>query len=294
MTIAVLGASGQLGQSLLAALPPSYPDTVFLNRQQLDLGTLNSIQPKLAALSPDIVINASAYTAVDQAEQDKETAYAVNRDGVAELAAYCRNHDAALLHVSTDYVFDGTAHKPYTENHEANPSSYYGASKLAGELAIANSGCRHIILRTAWVFSQHGNNFLKTMLKLGETRDQLSVVADQVGSPTFAGDLAEALIATLAPIREGNCPWGLYHYAGDTAVSWYDFALVIFKQASARGLRVPSEVKPISTAEYPTPAPRPAWSVLDHSRFTDAFGLPGSNWRNGIATCLDVLKNASQ
>ena len=260
----------------------------------MDLTQLGSIRAKLENLGPQVIINASAFTAVDQAEQETELALAVNRDAVGEIASYCAAVDAVLIHVSTDYVFDGAASAPYVETADTNPRGVYGTSKLAGEQAIAASACRHLIIRTAWVFSPYGQNFLKTMLRLGGERDTLSVVADQIGSPTFAGDLAEAIVATLKPVREGNCAWGLYHYAGDTSVSWHEFACEIFAQAQHMGFSVPDTVDAISTSEYPTAAPRPAWSVLDSSKFTGIFGQPSSDWRVGIATCLQVLGQLSK
>ncbi|MEC8145034.1 MAG: dTDP-4-dehydrorhamnose reductase [Pseudomonadota bacterium] len=294
MKILVIGSNGQLGRSLSISLPRSYPTTIFCDRQAMDLTQLGSIRAKLESMRPQVIINASAYTAVDQAEQETELALAVNRDAVGEIASYCAAVDAVLIHVSTDYVFDGAASAPYVETADTNPRGAYGASKLAGEHAIAASGCRHLIIRTAWVFSPYGQNFLKTMLRLGGEHDTLSVVADQIGSPTLAGDLAEAIVATLKPVREGNCAWGLYHYAGDTSVSWHEFACEIFAQAKHMGFSVPDAVNAISTSEYPTAAPRPAWSVLDSSKFTGIFGRPSSDWRVGIATCLKVLGQSSE
>ena len=294
MKILVIGSNGQLGRTLFASLPRSYPTTIFYDRQALDLTQLGSIRARLENLGPQVIINASAFTAVDQAEQETELALAVNRDAVGEIASYCAAVDAVLIHVSTDYVFDGAANVPYVETADTNPQGVYGTSKLAGEQAIAASACRHLIIRTAWVFSPYGQNFLKTMLRHGGERDTLSVVADQIGSPTFAGDLAEAIIATLKPVREGNCAWGLYHYAGDTSVSCHEFACEIFAQAQHMGFSVPDTVDAISTSEYPTAAPRPAWSVLDSSKFTKIFGQPSSDWRVGIATCLQVLGQLSK
>ena len=294
MKILVIGSNGQLGRTLLTSLPRSYPTTIFYDRQALDLTQLGSIRARLENLGPQVIINASAFTAVDQAEQEAELALAVNRDAVGEIASYCAAVDAVLIQVSTDYVFDGAADVPYVETADTNPRGVYGTSKLAGEQAISASACRHLIIRTAWVFSPYGQNFLKTMLRLGGERDTLSVVADQIGSPTFAGDLAEAIVATLKPVREGNCAWGLYHYAGDTSASWHEFACEIFAQAQHMGFSVPDTVDAISTSEYPTAAPRPAWSVLDSSKFTKIFGQPSSDWRVGIAKCLQVLGQLSE
>ena len=290
MKILVSGSTGQLGQSLLKVMPTRYPNTTFFDRQALDQSEPETIRPKLAELEPDVIINAGAFTAVDKAEDDSALAYAINCNAVGEMARYCKDHGAALLHVSTDYVFDGAADTPYLETDPTNPSSVYGASKLAGEQAIITSGCSHIIIRTAWVFSVFGQNFLKTMLRLGRERDALNVVADQIGCPTYATDLANALAATLNPIEQGHCEWGLYHYSGQTAVSWHEFAQEIFVQAKQRGLRVPDTVNPISTSAYPTPAPRPAWSVLDNTKFCETFQVPASDWHAGIDACLAELE----
>ena len=294
MNILVLGRDGQLGQSLKVILPKAYPNSIFWDRQNLDLQQLDGIEHQLTAQRPDVIVNATAYTAVDQAESNKELAFAINQHAVGRVADYCAKNNVPLLHVSTDYVFDGLGQQPYLETDEPNPSGVYGASKLAGERAIADSGCRFVILRTAWVFSEHGQNFLKTMLRLGSERDSLAIVGDQVGCPTYAGDLARALLTILKTIEHGTCRWGLYHYAGDRAVSWFEFAQRIFTAAANIGLTVPEHVKAISSAEYPTPAPRPAWSVLDSSLFTSAFGQPASNWQTGIETCLRALNQPSQ
>lgn len=286
MKILVIGRNGQLGSSLHDLLPQRYPQSIFWDRATLDLNQIDSIQPRLEAVQPDIIINASAYTAVDQAEQETELAHAINHHGVAELAAYCQRSGAALLHVSTDYVFDGQANQPYIESDPPNPSGVYGASKLAGEQTIAASGCRHVIVRTAWVFSSYGQNFLKTMLRLGNQRNALSIVSDQIGCPTFAGDLAQALIAVVSAVEKDRCAWGLYHFAGAPAVSWFEFAETIFKEAKAAGLRTPDQLLPIATKDYPTPAPRPAWSVLSSDRFSQAFGVSASDWKTAIGQCL--------
>ena len=294
MNILVLGRDGQLGQSLHDRLPSAYPSSVFWDRQTLDLEQLDDIEPRLTAARPEVIINATAYTAVDQAETNTDLAFTINHHAVGRVADYCAKNDVPLLHVSTDYVFDGSSQRPYAETDEPNPRGVYGASKLAGERAIAASGCRHVILRTAWVFSEHGQNFLKTMLRLGGERDTLSVVGDQIGCPTYAGDLALGLISVLKSVENGACEWGLYHYAGDPNVSWFEFAEAIFAKAASAGLAVPDHVTAITTKEYPTPAPRPAWSVLDSARFTKAFGEPASNWRTGIDTCLRALNQPSQ
>lgn len=294
MKVLVIGSNGQLGRSLQVALPSTYPDSLFFDRSTLDLQNTQAIQPCLSVAQPDVVINASAYTAVDQAEQERELAEVINHHAVARIADFCCGANIPLIHVSTDYVFDGSQRRPYQPTDLPNPASAYGASKLAGEQAIQASGCEHIIVRTAWVFSAYGQNFLKTMIRLGGERDELSIVSDQIGCPTHAGDLAHALIAALEPIKQQTSSSGVYHYAGDRPVSWFEFADAIFARAAAYGLKVPARLSAIPSNEYPTPAPRPAWSVLDSSKFAAAFGAAASNWQQGIDQCLAALKQPLQ
>jgi dTDP-4-dehydrorhamnose reductase len=239
---------------------------------------------------PHIVVNTAAYTAVDAAETDRETAFAVNRDGPAALADACRAVGAALLHVSTDYVFDGMKSDPYREDDAIGPLSVYGASKAAGEAAVRDRLDRHVILRTAWVYSPTGRNFVKTMLRYGAERDTMTIVDDQRGSPTAAADLAAAAIAVCAAIAEGRGDgFGTFHFCGGGATSWHGFAGEIFAGAAARGLRTPRSVEPIATASYPTPAPRPRNSVLDCGKIGRVYGVVAPPWQASLAACLDEL-----
>jgi dTDP-4-dehydrorhamnose reductase len=237
------------------------------------------------------VINAAAYTAVDKAETDQELAYAVNAGGVANLATAAEKMGIPLLHISTDYVFSGDGDKPYTPDDVTAPTGVYGLSKLSGEKQLLQHCSRHLVLRTSWVFGAHGNNFVKTMLRLGQDRDTLSVVADQHGGPTSAGSIADTLWA-LASIfqREGRLEWGVYHYSGFPACTWYDFADEIFTQAVSLGLlEKRPDLHAITTAEYPTPAKRPLWSVLDCQQLTDAYGLLPRNWVQELQPVLQQL-----
>jgi dTDP-4-dehydrorhamnose reductase len=240
----------------------------------------------MARERPDIVINAAAYTAVDRAESEPEAAWATNCIGPANLSAACDNAAVPLVHISTDYVFDGSKPGAYVENDPVNPLGVYGASKEAGDRAVRNSLERHVILRTAWVYSAHGQNFVKTMLRLAGERPVLRVVADQTGSPTSAADIAAAIGTVVRLIAAGNTRWGTYHFAGAGRVTWHGFAEAIFALAAPwRG--PPPKVEAITTADYPTPARRPANSVLDCRRIGDAFGIVPRSWRDALA---DVIR----
>ena len=238
-----------------------------------------------SSFRPELIINAAAYTAVDKAESDANTAYAVNRDAVRHLAEAAAAHGAAVLHISTDYVFDGAADAPYHETDPVNPQSVYGKSKLAGEEALAAACPRHIILRTAWVFGAHGGNFVKTMLRLGRERDSLGIVADQYGAPTPAAAIADALVAIADAVHQpGFANWGIYHYSGSPYTSWHGFAERIFQAAAAQGIlpAVP-QLKAIATADYPTPARRPANSRLDCGKIQNTFGIKPADWQAALA-----------
>lgn len=286
MSILVTGASGQLGRELAQRL--SATEAVCLTRAELDLTDAAALGAALARLRPRVVINAAAYTAVDRAETEAAAAFAANAEAPGLLARACAEAGAALLHVSTDYVFDGASRRPWREDNATGPINVYGASKLAGEQAIQRALPRHIIVRTAWVFGAHGANFVRTVLRLARERGALHIVADQTGSPTWAGHLAEALIHLARRIASGETlAWGVYHYAGAPAASWHDFARHIVNSAVAQGL-LPAAVpiEPIASAAYPTPARRPAWSVLDGARMAETFGLAPPDWRIGLTQTL--------
>lgn len=292
MRVLVTGAHGQVGYELLQRAPLGF--VVFgYGSQDLDIGNAEQIRAVFDAVKPELVINAAAYTAVDKAESDADRAYAVNSDGVRLLATAAEGMGIPLLHISTDYVFNGEGDKPYTPDDIPNPTGVYGLSKLAGEKQLQSQCSRHLVLRTSWVFGAHGNNFVKTMLRLGNDRDTLSVVADQYGGPTSAGSIADALW-TLALIfqREGGLDWGVYHYSGVPACSWHDFANEIFTQAVSLGLLKKSpEVQAITTADYPTPAKRPAWSVLDCAKLADVHGVLPKSWTQELQAVLQQLGN---
>lgn len=292
MSMLVTGAGGQLGRELALRLAPD--EAVCLPRAALDLTDAPAVQATLARLRPRVVINAAAYTAVDRAETEPELAFAVNRDAPAALARACAEIGAALLHVSTDYVFNGASRRSWREDDATGPINIYGASKLAGEQAIQRALLRHLIVRTAWLFGAHGPNFVRSALRLARERGSLRVVADQTGSPTWAGHLAEALITLARRIAAGEAlPFGIYHYAGAPATSWHGFAEAVVHAAVAQGLlAAPVPVAPITTAEFPTPARRPAWSVLDGARMAATFGLAPPDWRAGLDHTLAAWKPA--
>ncbi len=294
MRILVCGAGGQVGHELVDRANKYGLEALSMTREQLDITDADQVAAVVALLKPGMIINAAAYTHVDNAETHSERAFAVNREGAARLAEAARYACIPLLHISTDYVFSGEARKPYREEDEVAPTGVYGASKLAGEEAIRAVLDEHLILRTSWVYGAHGHNFVKTMLRLGRQRDSLSVVADQFGCPTQAGSIADVLLQlTQRYAREGSLAWGLYHYSGRSPCTWFDFAVEIFRQAAAKGmLPKQPQVSSITTAQYPTPARRPAWSVLDCSRFETTFGIATHDWHEDLSVVLDALATA--
>ncbi|GAA4099874.1 dTDP-4-dehydrorhamnose reductase [Zhongshania borealis] len=291
MHLLVTGANGQLGQCLADQLVAQVIPHTLLSRQDADINDTVVLERIIADKAVTAIINAAAYTAVDKAESEPELAQRVNVDGPAALAKLSARFDIPLLHVSTDYVFDGNQQRPYVETDAAVPVGVYGQTKLDGELAIQRHATKYIILRTAWVFGEYGNNFLKTMLRLGKERDTLGVVADQIGCPTYAGDIAKALITIARQLHDGdgedNAKYGVYHYVGDEAVSWHGFAVAIFAEANRMGVlaKVPI-VNAITTEAYPAPAKRPGVSVLSTAKITEDYGLGASKWRVALLCIL--------
>ena len=288
--IAVVGRSGQLAHALRTEAVARQSEVVLGGRPDVDITNPLSIARFLENFRPDLVINASAYTAVDKAESEPESVFRVNAEGVGHLAELCRRMDLPLIHISTDFVFDGAKHTPYVESDPAAPLSVYGASKAAGESALRERHARHVILRTSWVYSAYGANFVKTMLRLGAEREELGVVADQHGAPTHARNLAAALMEIAPRLIEASSGsvWGTYHLTGAYQTTWHGFATEIFRQAALRGAKVP-RLKAITTAEYPVLAPRPPYSVLDNTKFIEAFGIALPDWRASLADCLNDL-----
>lgn len=289
MTILVTGSGGQVGTELLRRAQRRQIAVIGLARHALDIADPSAIERELTTLPVTLVVNAAAYTAVDRAETERDTAFAANCDGPANLAAYCAQREIPLIHISTDYVFDGTRREPYNEDDPVNPLGVYGASKAAGEQAVRERLSRHVILRTAWVYSAHGHNFVKTMLRLGSERDEIGVVDDQIGCPTAAGEIAEAILSVATRIQSKQTPrWGTYHYCAAGQASWYEFACKIF-QLAARHRRYRAVVKPIPSSAYPTPVRRPANSVLDCTKFQEAFGLNRRPWPEPLEEMLDEI-----
>ncbi len=293
MRVLITGALGQVGKELMLCAPKDW-QVHGLGSRELDISDLQQVITATQSLQPELIINAAAYTAVDKAESDSQRADAVNHLGAENLAKAAQQLNCPLLHISTDYVFSGDHTQPYTEQDTPAPNSVYGATKWRGEQAINAFCTQHIILRTSWVFGLHGNNFVKTMLRLGQERDALSIVADQVGGPTSARSIAQALWQIAEQYKNtGNSVWGTYHFSGAPTCSWYDFASEIFKQASALQLieKAPT-LSPIKTIDYPTPAQRPAYSVLDNSKINQQLNIAQSDWKNELSLMLNALKDA--
>lgn len=289
--VLITGAAGQVGSELVKLAPVGF-EVVGYKSSELDITNAQQVQQIVAEQAPALIINAAAYTAVDKAESDAQRAYAVNETGVKNLAEAALSLGIPVFHISTDYVFDGTATEPYKETDPVGPTGVYGASKLAGEQALANSGVKHIILRTSWVFGAEGNNFVKTMLRLGKERDTLGVVADQHGCPTSAASIAKVLWQLAQKyVAENTLPWGIYHFSNTPATTWYGFACEIFKQAVAAGvLEKAPVVNPIKTSDYPTPAKRPAWSVMNCSNLVNLLGSAVPGWQQELSAVLHQLK----
>jgi len=285
--ILVTGADGQLGSEIreLAAEREPFPETHwhFTDKAELDITDEDAVAAFCREREITHVINCAAYTAVDKAESDERAAEAINHRAVEILAQQAKERGMGLVHVSTDYVFDGRNHRPYVEEDPTDPQGVYGRTKLAGEEALRRiAPKRSVIVRTSWVYSSYGANFVKTMLRLGRERDELGVIFDQVGTPTYARDLAEAILEIL-PRLENEQP-EIYHYSDEGVCSWYDFALAIFEETG-----VDCRVRPIRTEEYPTPAARPHYSLLDKSKIKEHYGLKIPHWRESLNACLKCM-----
>ncbi|MGB3788310.1 MAG: dTDP-4-dehydrorhamnose reductase [Phormidesmis sp.] len=282
-TILLFGAAGQVGQELAKTLAP-LGNVAAIDRAQLDLSDLSAIAQTIRTIQPHIIVNAAAYTAVDRAESEAALADCINAQAPEKMAKAAADSGAILVHISTDYVFSGQLGSPHKETDSTGPLSVYGRTKLAGEEAIQAALKQHLILRTSWVYGTYGKgNFLKAMLRLGKEREVVSVVADQVGSPTWAKDIAEA-IASL--IQKPNA-FGTYHFTNSGVASWYDFALAIFEEAEALGVPLKLRiVKPITTADYPTPAQRPAYSVLSNQKIAAVLDRDAPHWRTSLRAML--------
>jgi dTDP-4-dehydrorhamnose reductase len=288
-SVLIIGQSGQVSTYLQERLSGDYRVDVA-GRDRVDLADRRSIKDALKSFSPTLIVNPAAFTAVDSAEDESEMAFAVNAEAVAEIAEYCAENNTPLIHFSTDYVFDGEADSAYTEEDVPAPTGVYGASKLAGEQAIIDSDAPAIILRTSWVYSNVGKNFYKTMLSLSESRAELSVVGDQIGSPTFAGSIADACGALITKVLDqgeiASEQKGVYNLSCEGETSWAGFAQAIF---TAHG-KSKMVVKSITTAEYPTPTKRPAYSVLSGAKLANVFGVELPDWHKGLEDCVNETR----
>lgn len=279
----ITGANGQVGYCLTQQLQGEH-EILAVGHNELDIIDQSAVKKAIENFCPNVIINAAAHTAVDRAETEIELSKAINVKGPQYLAEAAKSVGAAILHISTDYVFDGQRAGKYKESDVTDPQGVYGRTKLEGEQAVAAANDKFIVLRTAWVFGEHGNNFVKTMLRLAKTRDTLGVVADQVGGPTYAGDIAKALIQIAEKIIAGEkVEYGVYHLTGEPYVSWYEFAKAIFAEAVSQNVleKLPL-VNAITTADYPTPAKRPANSCLDLTKIQQVFGIQPSDWQKAL------------
>jgi dTDP-4-dehydrorhamnose reductase len=292
MKILVAGGQGQLARALVEqAHAREGVQLVAMGRPQLDLCAPDTILRAIDAVRPDLVVNAAAYTAVDKAESDEAAAFALNCDAAAALAAAAKAAGCPIVHVSTDYVFDGANAWAYVETDPTGPTGVYGRSKLAGEAAVMNANPEHLIVRTAWVYAPYGNNFLKTMVRLARERPELRVIADQRGNPTYAPHLAAAMLAVATQLGARDRPpaWGIYHAASSGETTWHGFAAAIVEAGKRLGVpQVP--VTPITTADYPTPSKRPANSCLDCSKLEHTFGVHLPPWQQGVHECMSRLQ----
>jgi dTDP-4-dehydrorhamnose reductase len=279
--ILVTGSNGQLGKELqeFSSLYPQY-EFFFLSREDMPINQFELVRTFFNTIKPAYCINCAAYTAVDKAESEKEIAFQINGEAVGVLAAVCKEHKTKFVHISTDYVFNGEGTYPYTENFPTDPINIYGASKLEGEKQASQLNPDCIIIRTSWVYSSFGKNFVKTMVRLMNEKDEIKVVSDQVGSPTYAADLAEVILKIIPDWKTG-----VFNFSNEGIISWYDFAAAI-KEI----INCPCYIKPILTSEYPTPAKRPAYSVLDKTKIQETFGIKLKDWKESLRICIEKIK----
>ncbi|UCA47063.1 dTDP-4-dehydrorhamnose reductase [Pseudochrobactrum sp. XF203] len=286
MKIAVTGKNGQVVQSLLALADEDH-EVIALGRPDLDLAIPETIFSALAAVKPDFIISAAAYTAVDKAEDEPELAYTVNANGAGAVSAAAAKLNIPIIHLSTDYVFDGRKFGLYSETDQPNPTTIYGASKLQGEYLVQKHNSKHIILRTAWVYSPYGNNFLKTILRLGRERDEIKVVSDQHGNPTSAENIAATILKVCQSVSKGNFKdWGIYHLVDDLETTWFEWASYIIKIAKYKAI-----IHPINSTDYPSKAQRPQNSRLSNKKLKQAFSLDIQDWKSSTRLVIDQLKN---
>ncbi len=286
MRVLVLGSSGQLGKCLQDQLKTKDNSIFFRDKSQINIKNFKETEKEISKLCPDIIINAAAYTAVDLAESNHNEANLINNLSVENIARISKSLNSILIHISTDYVFDGEFNEPYTEKAVSNPSTVYGLSKLNGEQSIKNSKCMYIIIRTSWLFSEYNNNFFKTMLNVSNSKKELEVVCDQFGTPTYAQDLARALNKVVERVENKNFELGTFHYGGNSTCSWYDFACEIFNQ-----LNSDIKVIPVTSDKFPTKASRPLNSSLNSNKIVLSYDVNSSDWIKGISSALKRVKD---
>ena len=288
--ILVIGSQGQLGTCLMNQAKNEKNKIIFTNRGDIDMADKNTINKKLKKYRPSIVINASAYTDTDAAEENSEMAFLINSDGVQALADTCAEINCILIHISTDFVFDGLSSEPYREDDKTSPINIYGKSKLSGENAIKLSGCKSIIIRTSWVFSEHGSNFLKTMLRHGSDKNEMRIVDNQIGCPTYAQDIAKIIFLLISKLNLDQPYKEIYNYCGDTVCSWYQFATYIFYEANKLGFITPNFISPINSSDYNRMINVPNYSVLNCSKINNDFSIKQSNLKLAIISSLKAIR----
>ena len=286
MTILVFGRSGQVATALQQQAAASGLPLVAMGHAEIDVRDIQAMRDAVARSGATAIINAAAYTAVDRAESERDAAFALNAEAPGLMATICAERGLPFVQISTDYVFDGSKPAPYVENDPLAPLGVYGNSKAEGEARVLQAHPQAVVLRTAWVYFEQGSNFVRTMLRFGRERDEMRIVADQRGNPTYAADIAETCLAIAGRGLQPAAQSGVYHYAGQGAATWFDFATAIFEEAALAGRRVPSTLVPIATSDYPTPAKRPANSQLDCSRLKREFGIETKPWRARLQACL--------
>ena len=286
--ILVIGSEGQLGSEIKDRCKKvDYAQFSFTSLETLDVTNAEDLTKTIKAVNYSYIINCTAYTAVDKAESEKDLAIKINTTAVEKIGEAAQAINAKVIHVSTDYVFNGTNHFPYKEDAATAPQSVYGATKLSGEKHLMESNPNSIIIRTSWLYSANGNNFVKTMIRLGQEREELGVIFDQIGTPTYAGDLADAILHIIESDMSKSIPFvpGIYHYSNEGVASWYDFTLAILEK-----MNISCRVKPIETKDYPTPAPRPHYSVLNKAKIKETYNLAIPYWRDSLDICLSKIK----
>ena len=292
MKLLITGAKGQVGSELVLQAKNKAYQVFSYGSKELDITNLRQLKTIVGQINPSVIINAAAYTAVDKAETEQASAYAVNSIGSENLALICKQHDIPLLHISTDYIYDGEKASAYNEEDIPGPTGVYGASKLDGDEKIVKLWKKHIILRVSWVFGEQGNNFVKTMLRLAQQRDELSIVDDQFGAPTSAKSISHCLLTILQSehFNQPDCQWGIYNLQSDPGVNWYEFAQEIFQQALLLGLiDKPIKLNPIPSSEFPTPVKRPTNSKLDGKKLQQVFNIQAADWRVDLQAMLSAL-----